>query len=136
MRSTTSFQAAGVCPAPVMRVRAWQAVQAVSTMAFGVWAKPAEARTMLARKRDVFFMWVFYTMMTMNIWPAVLLATAVSGHLSAQWLNYPTAGIPRGRDGKPNLSAPAPKAADGKPDLTGVWMADGQTYFFDLAAGR
>jgi hypothetical protein len=74
-------------------------------------------------------------MMTMNIWPAVLLATAVSGHLSAQWLNYPTAGIPRGRDGKPNLSAPAPRAADGKPDLSGVWMADGQTYFFDLAAG-
>ena len=66
-----------------------------------------------------------------NLWPAVLIATAVS----AQWLNYPTTGIPRGADGKPNLSAPAPKLADGKPDLSGVWMADGQTYFFDLAAG-
>jgi hypothetical protein len=55
--------------------------------------------------------------------------------LSAQWLNYPTAGIPRTPDGKPNLSAPAPKMADGKPDLSGLWQADGQTYFFNLAAG-
>ena len=39
----------------------------------------------------------------------------------AQWLNYPTRGIPRTADGKPNLSAPAPKTADGKPDLSGVW---------------
>src|ERR1700720_4910367 len=42
--------------------------------------------------------------------------------LSAQWLNYPTPGIPRLPDGKPNLNAPAPRTADGKPDLTGVWM--------------
>ena len=39
----------------------------------------------------------------------------------AQWLNYPTAGVPRNTDGKPNLSAPAPKTADGKPDLSGLW---------------
>ena len=39
----------------------------------------------------------------------------------AQWLNYPTPGTPRTRDGKPNLSAPAPRAIDGKPDLSGVW---------------
>ncbi|HLK46815.1 MAG TPA: hypothetical protein VKT49_01695 [Bryobacteraceae bacterium] len=43
--------------------------------------------------------------------------------LSAQWLQYPTAGAPRGADGKPNLSAPAPKAANGKPDLSGMWQA-------------
>ena len=61
----------------------------------------------------------------------LLLAAA----MSAQWLNYPSAGIPRTKDGKPNLAAPAPKTSDGKPDLSGVWMADGQTYFFDLAAG-
>src|SRR5262252_9414248 len=41
---------------------------------------------------------------------------------SAQWLNYPTPGIPRTPDGKPNLTAPTPKAADGKPDLTGLWI--------------
>src|SRR5579871_1871279 len=42
--------------------------------------------------------------------------------IQAQWLNFPTPGIPRTRDGKPDLSARAPKAADGKPDLSGVWM--------------
>ena len=40
----------------------------------------------------------------------------------AQWLNFPTPGTPRTRDGKPNLAAPAPRTADGKPDLSGVWM--------------
>ncbi len=39
----------------------------------------------------------------------------------AQWLNYPTAGIPRLPDGKPNLSAPAPRLPGGKPDLYGIW---------------
>src|ERR1019366_3327263 len=42
----------------------------------------------------------------------------------AQWLNYPTPGTPRTRDGKPNLSAPAPRAANGKPDLSGVWQVE------------
>jgi hypothetical protein len=41
--------------------------------------------------------------------------------LSAQWLNYPTPGIPRLADGKPNLTAAAPRGADGKPDLSGIW---------------
>jgi hypothetical protein len=39
----------------------------------------------------------------------------------AQWVHYPTAGIPRTADGKPNLSAPVPRAKDGHPDLSGVW---------------
>lgn len=43
--------------------------------------------------------------------------------LAAQWLNYPTPGLPRTPDGKPNLSAPAPRTADGKPDLSGVWCS-------------
>jgi len=45
--------------------------------------------------------------------------------VSAQWLNYPTPGIPRMPDGKPNLTAPAPRVADGKPDLSGVWNGQG-----------
>jgi hypothetical protein len=50
-------------------------------------------------------------------------ATVVTAH--AQWLNHPAAGIPRTKDGKPNLSAPAPRTADGKSDLSGVWTTDG-----------
>jgi len=53
--------------------------------------------------------------------------------LSAQWLHYPTPGIPRTPDGKPNMSAPAPKTRDGKPDLSGIWMAAEDKYFRDLA---
>jgi len=50
------------------------------------------------------------------------LATFLATGAHAQWLNYPTPGTPRTRDGKPNLAAPVPRAADGKPDLSGVWM--------------
>ena len=41
--------------------------------------------------------------------------------LPAQWLNYPTSGVPRKPNGSPNLPAPAPRAKDGKPDLSGIW---------------
>jgi hypothetical protein len=56
---------------------------------------------------------------------ACLVSMSYVGPLSAQWLNYPTPGIPRLADGKPNLAAPAPKTADGKPDLSGIWMTAG-----------
>src|SRR4029434_2902485 len=49
----------------------------------------------------------------------------------AQWLKYPTPGIPRTVDGKPDLSAPAPRGSDGKPDLSGVWRG-GRKYQSDL----
>src|SRR5579885_2490704 len=39
----------------------------------------------------------------------------------AQWVNYPTAGVPRLSNGKPNLLAPAPRTSEGKPDLSGIW---------------
>lgn len=41
--------------------------------------------------------------------------------LPAQWLDYPTKGLPRTADGKPNLAAPAPRTAHGTPDLAGIW---------------
>jgi hypothetical protein len=68
---------------------------------------------------------------------------------TAQWLHYPTANVPRTKDGKPNLAAPAPKLNDGHPDFSGVWENDGydptraeglaggppKTAFFDVANG-
>ena len=42
----------------------------------------------------------------------------------AQWLNYPTPGTPRTRDGKLDLTAKTPRASNGKPDLSGVWQTE------------
>jgi hypothetical protein len=44
--------------------------------------------------------------------------------VQAQWLNYSDPGIPRTKDGKPNLSAPPRRAPNGKPDLSGIWQAE------------
>ena len=63
-----------------------------------------------------------------------LLAVALSAPLAAQWLNQPTAGLPRTPDGKPNLSAPAPRAPDGKPDLSGLWTKISPKYSRNIAA--
>ena len=49
-------------------------------------------------------------------------ALALGSAAQAQWLNYHDPGVPRTRDGKVNLTAPAPKDPSGKPDLSGVWM--------------
>src|ERR1700730_3149658 len=81
---------------------------------------------------------------------AIPLVLALSTSLAAQWPPYPTPGVPRTADGKPNLAAPTPRTADGKPDLSGIWeptaspvgppeptAGDGPpgATFFDVAAG-
>jgi hypothetical protein len=61
---------------------------------------------------------------------SVLVALTVAGlfaatpPLAAQWLKYPTAGIPRLPDGKLNMTSPTPRTADRKPDLSGLWLTD------------
>jgi hypothetical protein len=53
-----------------------------------------------------------------------VLGAIVPAALFAQWPSYPSPGVPKTPDGKPNLSAPAPKTPEGKPDLTGIWQND------------
>jgi hypothetical protein len=58
---------------------------------------------------------------------ALTVASFICGSpLVAQWLKYPTARVPRTRDGTPKLTAPTPRTRDGKPDFSGTWLtADG-----------
>jgi len=64
---------------------------------------------------------------------SIVLASMVltTAGASAQWLKYPTPGIPRTADGKPDLTAPAPRLSDGKPDLSGLWLVQG-SYIGDI----
>jgi hypothetical protein len=64
------------------------------------------------------------------------IALAMSVPLAGQWLKYPTPGIPRTADGKPNLTAPTPKLSDGKPDLSGVWQIDGLGFAFNITGNQ
>jgi hypothetical protein len=45
----------------------------------------------------------------------------------AQWLKYPTDGVPKNADGTPNRNAPTPRLPNGKPDFSGLWHATNPT---------
>jgi hypothetical protein len=64
-------------------------------------------------------------------WPALAFIAVPA---AAQWLDLRTPGIPRTKDGKPNLTAPAPRTADGKPDFSGMWQAPSGKYLENLGA--
>jgi hypothetical protein len=68
-----------------------------------------------------------------NVLHVLGLAALLSGPIAAQWLNYPTKGIPHTADGKPILTGPTPRRPDGKPDLTGVWIGVPK-YMINIAA--
>src|SRR5438093_7969331 len=54
--------------------------------------------------------------------------------VAAQWLDHPTAGIPRLPNGKANLAAPAPRKPNRQPDLSGIWQVPGLKYLINIAA--
>jgi len=70
------------------------------------------------------------TMLCVTVGVVLLTFVPVTG----QWLNRPTAGIPRKSDGTPDLSAPTPRTADGKPDFSGLWQPNAGGYQMDITA--
>jgi len=53
----------------------------------------------------------------------------------AQWLSYPTCGVPRTPDGKPDLAAPAPETFGDVPDLSGIWQTNAGGCALNVASG-
>jgi len=64
-------------------------------------------------------------MFTSKIGTTSVFLLSLASTAGAQWINYPTPGIPRTKDGKPNLTARAPRSPDGRPDLSGMWIMTG-----------
>jgi hypothetical protein len=72
--------------------------------------------------------------MRLRLTAALIGLCVPSGAAYAQWLKYPTPGIPRMRNGKADLTAPVPKTPDGKPDLSGIWQTNSGAYNLDIAS--
>jgi hypothetical protein len=63
---------------------------------------------------------------------ALVMVLSAAMPVDAQWLKTKTPGIPRTKDGKADLKAPAPKTPNGKPDLSGIWRAEAFSYALDV----
>ena len=65
---------------------------------------------------------------------AGIVFSLIASSSAAQWIEVPTPGIPRTREGKPNLVAAAPRTRDGKPDLSGVRERETDHYYNNAGA--
>jgi len=63
-----------------------------------------------------------------------IVTASITLPLAAQWLEHPTAGLPRTADGRPDLTASAPRLPDGTPDLSGIWHRTALRYYNNVAA--
>ena len=62
----------------------------------------------------------------MRLSVSAILVTAIyfAAPVEAQWLKNTSPDVPRTKDGRVDLSAPAPKTASGGIDLSGIWQAE------------
>jgi hypothetical protein len=72
-------------------------------------------------------------MQRLTVAAAAVIAVGLSVAVNAQWLKDKTPGLPRDKDGKPLLDAPAPKLPNGTPDLSGIWRAEPGGYLDNIA---
>jgi hypothetical protein len=54
----------------------------------------------------------------------ILTSTLASTTALAQWIGYPSPGVPHKADGSVEMHAATPRMPSGKPDLSGIWIAD------------
>jgi len=64
----------------------------------------------------------------------LILLLAMCPLAPAQWVKLPSQGVPRTKDGKVDLTAPAPRRPDRKPDLSGIWLIESPKLLINLAA--